>query len=182
MAKEQDSDQEPSIEEILDSIRQIISDDEQPAAEAPAPKKEDDVIELTQKVEPPKAAAPPPPPPPPKQEIEVDMTDFDIPEEPPVRKPEPRREAPPPPPRRPEPIDSGDNIFTQNVEDSVMGAFDEINRRAAIERAGTVTVEDIVREELRPMLRQWLDHHLPQIVEKLLQQEIERISKRFDDN
>ncbi len=39
------------------------------------------------------------------------------------------------------------------------------------------TVEDLVKEILRPMLKSWLDENLPQIVERLVRQEIERISR-----
>src|SRR6476620_7614265 len=51
---------EPTMEEILASIRKIISED---THEAPAPKKEPEVLELTQEV-PEEPAAPPPFPPP----------------------------------------------------------------------------------------------------------------------
>jgi len=38
------------------------------------------------------------------------------------------------------------------------------------------TVEDLMVEMLRPMLRSWIDANLPSIVERLVQQEIDRIS------
>ncbi|MBP7722750.1 MAG: DUF2497 domain-containing protein [Alphaproteobacteria bacterium] len=192
MSKQQDNNQDPSIEEILDSIRQIISDDDEgaPAQEAPAPPA-DDVIELTEKAPvkaeeivvdmqeleealaepepaapPPAAAAPPAPPPPPKPEP----------------KPEPKDEWPP---KDAEPVDKNKDItddlstiLTRNAEDSVMGAFTELTKRASIDKGEGHTVEDVVREELKPMLKQWLDKHLPSMVERLLQKEMERISKR----
>ena len=37
------------------------------------------------------------------------------------------------------------------------------------------TLEDIVRELLRPMLKDWLDDHLPPMVERLVQDEIARL-------
>jgi len=40
------------------------------------------------------------------------------------------------------------------------------------------TIEDIVREELRPMLKQWLDANLPDLVERLVRAEIERVVRR----
>lgn len=44
--------------------------------------------------------------------------------------------------------------------------------------AGTgQTVEDLIREMLRPMLKGWLDENLPGVVEKLVQREIERVSR-----
>ena len=50
-------------------------------------------------------------------------------------------------------------------------------RGAAVSRAGN-TIEDIVREEVRPFLKDWLDAHLPPIVERLVQAEIERVVAR----
>jgi cell pole-organizing protein PopZ len=41
-------------------------------------------------------------------------------------------------------------------------------------RSGT-TVEDLVVEALRPMLKEWLDAHLPEVVERLVQREIQKI-------
>ena len=38
------------------------------------------------------------------------------------------------------------------------------------------TLEDLVREMLRPMLRSWLDDNLPTLVERLVLVEIERIA------
>ncbi len=40
------------------------------------------------------------------------------------------------------------------------------------------TVEALVRELLRPMLRQWMDQNLPSLVERLVEAEIERLSRR----
>jgi cell pole-organizing protein PopZ len=38
------------------------------------------------------------------------------------------------------------------------------------------SIEDVVQDMLRPMLQSWLDAHLPVLVERLVRQEIERIS------
>jgi cell pole-organizing protein PopZ len=38
-----------------------------------------------------------------------------------------------------------------------------------------VTLEDIVRESLKPLLREWLDANLPDLVERLVRKEIERL-------
>jgi uncharacterized protein len=37
------------------------------------------------------------------------------------------------------------------------------------------TLEEIVRDALRPLLRAWLDEHLPAVVERLVREEIERL-------
>jgi hypothetical protein len=39
------------------------------------------------------------------------------------------------------------------------------------------TLEDVVRELLRPMLKDWLDENLPTIVEAAVAQEVDRISR-----
>ena len=40
------------------------------------------------------------------------------------------------------------------------------------------TLEDLVRDMLKPMLKEWLDAHLPDMVERLVRAEIERVSRR----
>ena len=39
------------------------------------------------------------------------------------------------------------------------------------------TLEDLVREMLRPMLKTWLDDNLPSMVERIVRAEIERVSR-----
>ena len=50
-------------------------------------------------------------------------------------------------------------------------------RTAQVHRGGP-TIEDVVREEIRPLLKVWLDQHLPPLVERLVRQEIERVTGR----
>ena len=42
--------------------------------------------------------------------------------------------------------------------------------------AGADTLEGLVREMLKPMLKDWLDAHLPEIVERVVAQEVARIT------
>jgi cell pole-organizing protein PopZ len=51
------------------------------------------------------------------------------------------------------------------------------DRSTMVGRAG-VTLEDIVREEIRPVLKAWLDAHLPPLVERVVRAEIERVIDR----
>jgi cell pole-organizing protein PopZ len=44
------------------------------------------------------------------------------------------------------------------------------------------TVEQFVEDIARPMLKEWLDEHLPQVVERLVQKEIQKISRRAELN
>ena len=41
-----------------------------------------------------------------------------------------------------------------------------------------VTLEDIVRSQLEPLLREWLDQNLPRMIERLVKEELEKISKK----
>ena len=52
-------------------------------------------------------------------------------------------------------------------------------RNVAVSRGGPL-LEDIVREELRPLLKAWLDSNLPGLVERLVRAEIERLIERVD--
>jgi len=47
-----------------------------------------------------------------------------------------------------------------------------------IVRSGETSLEGLTRELLRPMLKDWLDTHLPQIVEAMVEREITRITKK----
>ena len=46
------------------------------------------------------------------------------------------------------------------------------------EVVGSDTLEGLVREMLKPMLAEWLDQRLPDVVERLVAQEIQRITAR----
>jgi cell pole-organizing protein PopZ len=39
------------------------------------------------------------------------------------------------------------------------------------------SLEDVVRETLRPMLKSWLDENLPRVVERMIEEEIERVTR-----
>ncbi|MFT8719888.1 DUF2497 domain-containing protein, partial [Acetobacter sp.] len=57
-------------------------------------------------------------------------------------------------------------------------AVEHKERRVAITRGGNLTIEDIVRDEVRAFLKEWLDQHLSGIVQQAVQKEIERLSDR----
>jgi cell pole-organizing protein PopZ len=52
-----------------------------------------------------------------------------------------------------------------------------VERHTEVSRGGP-TIEDLVREEIRPMLKNWLDANLPPLVERLVRSEIERVMGR----
>jgi uncharacterized protein len=50
-----------------------------------------------------------------------------------------------------------------------------INTLTETVRKGEPTLEGVVREALRPMLKSWLDENLPGVVQRIVQVEIERV-------
>ena len=54
-------------------------------------------------------------------------------------------------------------------------AFNSLAETVLVDNARTL--EDLVREMLRPMLAAWLDDNLPNLVEQLMRAEIERVSR-----
>ena len=62
-------------------------------------------------------------------------------------------------------------------------AFDELSRSlqardGAEPSRGTNPLEDLVKEAMRPMLREWLDANLNGIVERLVREEIQKVTGR----
>ena len=39
-----------------------------------------------------------------------------------------------------------------------------------------LSLEELMRDEMRPVIKEWLDRHLPPLVERLVQAELERLS------
>jgi cell pole-organizing protein PopZ len=58
---------------------------------------------------------------------------------------------------------------------AVNAAFNELARTVLVQNSRTL--EDLVREMLRPILKSWLDDNLPNLVERLVRAEIERVSR-----
>jgi cell pole-organizing protein PopZ len=58
---------------------------------------------------------------------------------------------------------------------AVDSAFNALAETVLVQNARTL--EDLVREMLRPMLKVWLDDNLPGLVERLVRAEIERVSR-----
>ena len=229
--------QEPSMEEILASIRRIIADEETaPKGAAPAPEPapaedetiseedldklfasadagepepdestdEDDVLDLTEELADPAVDGPP--------LVEglaeaADVAFADVPEPEPEPEPEPAPEpvrmvapepvrpqpAPEPvfvaPPRAPEPAPrpmpersfaaeapvEAEPLLSGATEGLVSSAFNDLaltvlNRNAR-------TIEDLVQDMLRPMLKTWLDQNLPGMVERMVRAEIDRVTR-----
>lgn len=184
--KAADKAHEPSMEEILASIRRIIADDQaaKPAEIAPVPEAEpDDVLDLAEVAEPvirPRAVAPPEPPPAPLDFDAIDFEDEAFAEPEPEPEPPPAQPSPQPQPQpvfqappRPEP--EAETLVSAATDASVNGAFNLLAHTVLTQNARTL--EDLVKDMLRPMLKSWLDDNLPAVVERLVRAEIERVSR-----
>ena len=66
-------------------------------------------------------------------------------------------------------------ILSQNTVNSVESAFNALANTVLSNNARTL--EDLVKEMLRPMLKAWLDDNLPALVERIVRAEIERVSR-----
>ena len=87
--------------------------------------------------------------------------------------PEPVREDPPPQPRPATP--PADAILSQATTASVGQAFNLLSHTIMSQNQNTL--EDLVREMLKPMLKTWLDDNLPPLVERLVTAEIQRVAR-----
>ena len=186
--------QEPTMEEILASIRRIISEDEVPAEEgAEAPEAEDETeTEIEAELEPydepmeepePERVTTFAPEPAPVFDDEDDILDLTEPYKAPDSEPVFRSEdleAYAPPPARPDPVPMPvieEPIVSHIAEVAAASAFGHLAQTIAMPGHGR-TLEDVVRELLRPMLKTWLDENLPTIVQATVDEEVSRISRR----
>jgi uncharacterized protein len=70
-------------------------------------------------------------------------------------------------------------ILSSDASVATASAFNRLaDTIVAQATAGTRSIEDITCEVLRPMLKSWLDEHLPRVVERLVREEIERVARR----
>lgn len=174
--------QEPTMEEILASIRKIISEDDEPEAQperAPAVlEDEDDVLDLMPELE---AEPEPEPEPVPEPEPMIDDFEDDIVAFEPEPEPEPLPEPEPEPVLAVEPekirqsFGEDDKLIEDEVAGSAAGALGRL--MGTMTMSGGTTLEDVVRELLKPMLKEWLNDNLQSIVEAKVEEEVKRISR-----
>ena len=76
------------------------------------------------------------------------------------------------------PADLGPPLLDEDAAGHSREALEQLSTIAASVPAAPAVnpLEDIVREMLRPILKQWLDDHLPQIVDEHVKREISRIT------
>ena len=129
---------EPSMEDILASIKRVIAEEKEIRAAAPPPsadpaEEDEDVLELDQMME----------------------------------------EQPAPT------VDLGPPLMEEEAADSSRQRLEALASVAASAPLPQVNpMEEMVRDMLRPVLKQWLDEHLPAIVDEHVKREIHRITGR----
>jgi uncharacterized protein len=159
---------EPSMDEILQKIQRIIAEDEKPeSAPAPTPPRSAEILTLTEAVGEGGTV---------RRLTPVETAPEPQPE--PSRPQERRIEAVPPAGEAPHP--AGDRPVSDSTAGPAAAAFAQL---AAIQREKrradefpmglqARTLEDLVRELLRPVLQGWLDQKLPEILERLVKAEL----------
>jgi uncharacterized protein len=86
-----------------------------------------------------------------------------------------RQPAYEPPPFESAPAPPQQQILSRSTVSAVESAFNTLANTVLSNNARTL--EDLVKEMLRPMLKSWLDDNLPGLVERIVKAEIERVSR-----
>lgn len=151
---------EPSVEEILESIKKVIARDNRDSADALRRRRETDGL-----IARPSAA----PADDDEADGEDDILDLSMIASQ-MAEPESARDA------------AGDGLTNAAAADAMRQSLAALSMLAEpsapprIVRSGETSLEGLVREMLRPMIAQWLDANLPDIVERLVTAEISRIA------
>ncbi|MCA3349375.1 MAG: DUF2497 domain-containing protein [Roseomonas sp.] len=178
--------QDQSMDDILASIRRILNEDEAAAqtAEGADPSNPEaagaEAPEMPEASPPPRASAPeftPPPmaPPPPMARSGPEPIELtsDMLVTPPTRAASSPRMG----------MEDTSSLITPAAAAAAAASVGSLLRAVSSERGSQVyrggpSIEDVVREEIRPILKDWLDSHLPPLVERLVRAEIERVVNR----
>ena len=170
--------QEPSMEEILASIRRIISDDDagKPNSSKPAPapiaapakadakNRQNDSDAMPEGFD---AAGDQQPDDPTGAQVAADVIALAEAMQAKASAVNGMDDAPQEPPDR--------SLLSPRATAAIDTAFNSLTHTVLMQNPRTL--EDLVREMLKPMLKAWLDDNLPNIVERLVRAEIERVSR-----
>jgi cell pole-organizing protein PopZ len=160
---------EPSMEDILSSIKRIIAEDTDAALSVPRGRRSVAGAER---------AVPPSPPTPDHGSPDDDSGVLELTDTAPADEPVTMPRASQPRPSAPE-VEDKPPLVSQAALDASRSSIATLSAlivKPAI--AGSDTLEGLVREMLKPMLAEWLDQRLPDVVERLVAQEISRITAR----
>lgn len=145
------------MDEILASIRRILAEDQTPSTPPPPRVRlNDDVLDLTEAL---------------NEDGSVRHIAPAAPERASPTLPDGRIEPATP---RPTGVAAASRLASDAASDAVAESFARLAGMTR-QRDGDGSLDDIVRETLRPLLRAWLDEHLPVLVERLVQAEIARM-------
>jgi uncharacterized protein len=197
MSAAQSKSADPSMEEILASIRRIISEDQSKASPAVAAVSvpvstdmdDDEIMELA-----PRRAnrqAEPEPhyiaddvmdndlsfqdPAPPKGQDDIDALMSSFEDEIATPMMAPPMAATPSPTSLASPAPSNDRLLSNDAGHAVSSAFASLTNTVFAKNSRTV--ENLIEDMMRPMIKSWLDENLPVIVERLVKSEIERVAR-----
>ena len=204
-----DTNDEPSMEDILASIRKIISDDDEGAASEAAANtddsevsaddldamfndaatdssedmlaEEEEVLELTQDFEADTDVVFADPEPEEEEPLDLGSDDFAVEDDEPDMMAGDSFEEEMDMPALADTIETQvansltESLLSANAQKSVSGAFGDLAHTILSKNARTL--EDLVKDMLKPMLKNWLDDNLPTMVERLVREEIERVTR-----
>lgn len=145
---------EPSMEEILSSIKRIISEEDVPGPRRGHGSTDVEVLELTDAVSEPQTIAAPEPASFEPVSVEKQVASTTVPDR-----------------------DSLISASTAAATRQALAALDKVTIRPE-NPASDNSLESLVRELLRPLLREWLDANLPRIVQATVDREVARLSGR----
>lgn len=152
---------EPSMEEILASIRRIISEDEEeaPAGAAPSAPEVQSKPEIVPDPAPTQQAA-----------VESDRADPHLETEDVEMIKKSVAEA----------VEHGaeDAILDEGAASAASSAFANLSASVRVSDGPGRTIEQIVVDMLKPMVKDWLDANLPAIVEEKVEEEVQRVARR----
>jgi len=166
---------EPAVSNSQDDIDAMLAslDAATPEAEIRPPQPDGEVFELTDEMALPDPAPPPAAPPAssfhkidPQDDIEFTEGASARALRPPAYEPPLFESAAAPAPQQ---------ILSRTTVSAVESAFNSLANTVLSNNARTL--EDLVKEMLRPMLKSWLDDNLPGLVERIVKAEIERVSR-----
>lgn len=140
---------EPSVEEILESIKKVIARDNRAAAPDERRQREARAGGIAPAV---------------AEDLDEDEV-LDLAEAAALADPEPL----------PEPLIADAAISSMRDSLAALATLSAPGAAPQIVRSGETSLEGLVREMLRPMLADWLDKNLPPLVERLVASEIARI-------
>ena len=178
---------EPTVEEILESIKKVIARDNRAEAEQVRRRREGDGV-MTVRTLPTPQADPVYDP----GEGAVPVLELTDAEMAPLEgddegefaeneadyamdEPEPETDAEAPPAAPEEPLLAANSRSSVRESLTALAMLAEPGARPQIVRSGETSLEGMVREMLRPMLAEWLDKNLPGMVDQLVAAEISRI-------